>query len=78
MNLAEHPTVRRFHESDQPPATPSRRNRSMRPGCVNCAWTAGPTTPAWSRSAARPWTTSGTTSCVLSRPPRRSSASSAG
>jgi hypothetical protein len=31
----------------------------MRRGCVNCASTAGPTTPAWSRSAARPWTTSG-------------------
>ncbi len=69
MNLAEHPTVRRFHESQaNAPAPPSRRSPSMRPGCVNCAWTAGPTTPAWSRSAARPWTTSGTTSCVPSRP----------
>jgi len=26
-------------------APPSRRNLSMRPGCVNCAWTAVPTTP---------------------------------
>ena len=40
----------------------------MRPGCANCAWTAGPTTPAWSRSAARPWTTSGTTSCAVFPP----------
>ena len=65
MNLAEHPTVRHFHESHgERPGPPSRRSPSMRRGCVNCASTAGPTTPAWSRSAARPWTTSGTTSCV--------------
>ena len=40
----------------------------MRRGCVNCASTAGPTTPGWSRSAAPPWTTSETTSCVCFPP----------
>ena len=54
------------------------RNPSMRGGSVNTASTAGPTTPAWSRSAGPPSTTSARTSSASSRRPRPSSASSAG
>ena len=74
MNLVEHPTVQRSGTGNAA-ATPSDQGCSMRRGCDSCAWTVGQTTPAWSRSAGRSSTTSGSTSSLL-RTPGRSSASS--
>ena len=61
--LDDHPSVVRFRQSEPRPPPGALDAAWLR----QCAWTAGPTTPAWSRSAARPWTTSGPTSCVPSR-----------
>ena len=36
MNLADHPTVQRFHER-QSTVPPNRRSLWMQHGCVNCA-----------------------------------------
>ena len=77
MNLAEHPTVRHFHETRRQ-ANSRHPLLSMPPGCVNCASIAGPTTlglveigrPGSGRPARRH-------PAVLSRRRRRCSASSA-
>src|SRR3954449_10600049 len=101
MNLAEHPTVRRFRETEGERPGPAEPRKPLdaawlRQLCLDCgadgaglvevgrpaldgqrggllrAFPPRPSPPA------RPWPTSGPTSCGPSRTPSRSSASSAG